>query len=187
MQTALLQLAEDFLSSFVFLGVYLATGDLLWAVGAALAVGVGQFAVAKLRRRRLDAMQWLSLGLVIALGAASLLTNDSRFMMAKPSAIHFAIGAIMLRPGWMDRYLPAAVKEHLPERAVLIAGYAWAALMFVLGFTNLYIAAFYSPIVWGYFIGIVANAVKVAAFLIQYAVFRVLVRRNLIASAAGMS
>ena len=106
MRVALLQLGEDFLSSFVFLGIYLATGNLPLAVGFALAIGIGQLALAKWRRRRLETMQWLSLALVITLGAATLITNDSRFMMAKPSLIHFAIGAVMLRPGWLDRYMP---------------------------------------------------------------------------------
>ena len=76
MRVALLQLGEDFLSSFVFLGIYLAIGNLPLAVGFALAIGIGQLASAKWRRR-LETMQWLSLALVITLGAASLITNDS--------------------------------------------------------------------------------------------------------------
>ena len=35
MRTALLQLLEDFLSAFVFLGIYLTIGNLTLAVGAA--------------------------------------------------------------------------------------------------------------------------------------------------------
>jgi hypothetical protein len=42
MRVALLQLGEDFLSSFVFLGIYLAIGNLPVAVGFALAIGIGQ-------------------------------------------------------------------------------------------------------------------------------------------------
>jgi intracellular septation protein len=103
MRSALLRLAEDFLSTIVFLAVYLPTGALLPAVGAAIAVGLARVALLKWRRRPVDAMQGLSLGLVVAFGAAALITDDSRFMMAKPSVIHFAVGAVMLRPGWMIR------------------------------------------------------------------------------------
>jgi intracellular septation protein len=179
MQTALLQLAEDFLSAFVFLGLYLATKNLPLAVGAAMAVGAAQFARAKWRGRRLEPMQWLSLGLVIVLGAVTLVTNDSRFMMAKPSFIHFAIGAVMLRPGWMDRYLPPIVTENLPYRVIVLTGYAWAGLMFVLGLANLYVAANYSPVVWGYFLSIGATGAKIVAFFAQYLVFQILIRRRL--------
>jgi intracellular septation protein len=187
MKTALLQLGEDFLSAFVFLGLYLGTGSLPLAVGLAMAVGAGQFALAKWRGRPLEAMQWLSLGLVVALGAVTLITNDSRFMMAKPSMIHFAVGAVMLRPGWMDRYLPPIVKDNLPQKIIVLTGYAWAGLMFFLGLANLYVAANYSPIVWGYFLSIGATGAKIAAFFAQYAVFQVLVRRRLRTKALALS
>jgi intracellular septation protein len=179
MQTALLQLAEDFLSAFVFLGLYLATGNLPLAVGMAMAVGVAQFALAKWRGRRLEAMQWLSLALVIVLGGVSLVTDDPRFIMVKPTIIHFAIGAVMLRPGWMARYMPPIVKEHVPPSVLSMTGYGWAGLMFVLGLSNLYVAAYCSPATWGWFISIVAVGAKAAAFIVQYIVFRILVRRDL--------
>ena len=106
MRSALLQLGEDFLSTIIFLVLFLATGNLVLAVACALAVGLGQFALLKWRAKPVDLMQGLSLALVVALGAAALITEDSRFMMAKPSVIHFAVGAVMLRPGWMSRYMP---------------------------------------------------------------------------------
>ena len=179
MGTALLQLAEDFLSAFVFLGVYLTTGNLSLAVGLAMAVGVAQLALAKWRGRRFEAMQWLSLGLVIVLGAVTLFTNDSRFMMAKPSFIHFAIGVVMLRPGWMDRYLPPLVKDNLPKQIIVLTGFAWAGLMFALGLLNLYVAANYSIVIWGYFISFGATGAKIVAFFAQYFVFQILIRRRL--------
>ena len=63
MQTALYQLAEDFLSTIVFLIAYFATGNLYLAVILAIMVGVGQFVLLKRRGRTLDAMGWLSSGL----------------------------------------------------------------------------------------------------------------------------
>jgi len=61
MRFALLQLGEDFLSTIVFLVVYLASGQLLLAVGLALAISIAQFAIARARGRAVDVMQWLSL------------------------------------------------------------------------------------------------------------------------------
>jgi len=83
---------------------------------------------------------YASLALVIVLGAATLLTNDPRFVLAKPSIAHFAIGAIMLKRGWMLRYMPPIVTATIPEY-VTIAGYAWAALMFLLGLGTIAVAA----------------------------------------------
>src|SRR6267378_8683300 len=133
MRTALLQLLSDFLSAIVFLIVYGTTDNLYLATGAAIAVSAVQFAVFKIRGRRVDPMQWLILGMVVVLGSATLITQDSRFIMVKPSIVHFAVGAVMLRRGWMMRYLPPIVRDNTPESVLLAAGYAWAALMFTLG------------------------------------------------------
>jgi intracellular septation protein A len=179
MGTALARLAEDFLSTLVFLGLYFATGNLAVAVGAAVAVGVGQYAIARWKRRPVDAMQWISLALAVTLGAAALISNDSRFMMAKPSVVHFALGAVMLRPGWMSRYMPPIVRENVPAGVLTTSGYAWAALMFTLGLLNLYVALNYSTAVWGWFISVGAVGAKVAAFLVQYMVLRILIGRTL--------
>jgi intracellular septation protein A len=185
MQTALYQLAEDFLSTIVFLIAYFATGNLYLAVILAIVVGVGQFVLLKRRGRTLDAMGWLSLGFAIALGGATLITDDSRFIMAKPSVIHFAIAVVMLRPGWLKRYMPDVVRENVPERVLVASGYAWAALMIVLGLANLVIASRYSIEVWAWFISLGAVGAKVVAFLIQFALIQILVRRKLRLNAAA--
>jgi intracellular septation protein len=179
MRTALYQLGEDFLSTIVFLIVYFISGELYLAIAVAMAVGIGQFVLLKRRGRTPDVMAWLSLVMVIALGGASLMTNDSRFIMAKPSVVHFAVGIVMLRRGWLARYMPEVVKQNVPENVLVGSGYAWAALMFALGLINLYVANRYSIAVWAWFISVYAVGAKVVAFLIQYAVIRVLIRRKL--------
>ncbi|MBV9630622.1 MAG: septation protein IspZ [Xanthobacteraceae bacterium] len=183
MRTALYQLGEDFLSTIVFLIVYFVSGKLYLAIGVAMAGGIGQFLLLKRRGRTPDIMAWLSLVMVIALGGASLMTKDSRFIMAKPSVVHFAIGVVMLRRGWLARYMPEFVKQNVPESVLVGSGYAWAALMFALGLINLYVANRFSIDVWAWFISVYAVGAKVLAFLIQYAVIWVMIRRKLRAAA----
>jgi intracellular septation protein len=179
MRTALLELINDFLSAIVFLIAYFITENLYIAVGIAMAVAIVHLVVLKLRNRPIDLMYWLGLGLVLALGGATLMTQDSRFIMAKPSVIHFAIGTVMLRRGWLLRYLPPVVTGNLSERLLIGTGYAWAGLMFALGLINLFVAANYSIAVWGWFISVGAIGAKVVAFAAQYVVFRTLIRRKL--------
>lgn len=180
---ALRQLLSDFLSAIVFLVVYGLSDNIYLATAAAVGVATAQVVIMKLRRRPIDAMQWLVLGLVLVLGAATFITSDSRFIMVKPSIIHCAVGAVMLRRGWMIRYLPPIARDNLPESVMVAAGYAWAALMFVLGLVNLIIATGFSFRVWAWFITFGAIGAKVAAFLIQYAVFRTIIGRKLRAAA----
>src|SRR5687767_13988799 len=118
MQTALRQLFLDFLSAIVFLTLYALTDNLWLATGVAVGVSIAQVVIAKVRGERIDAMQWLVLFLVLVLGGATLIANDARFIMVKRHIIHTAIGIVMLRPGWMGRYLPPIPKDNLSQRFI---------------------------------------------------------------------
>src|SRR5262249_43682657 len=145
----------------------------------AVVVGIGQVVGAGLRRRPIEPMQWMSLGLVVVLGGATLLLQTPRLMMAKPSVAHFAIAAVMLRHGWMQRYLPPIAQRNLPEGGVVTAGYGWAALLAAIGIANIVIALTCDITTWAWFVGVGAVGAKVIALAIQYAVFRAMIRRRI--------
>jgi hypothetical protein len=63
----------------------------------------------------------------------------------KPTLVWLAVGAVMLRRDWMAPYLPPIVTENLDDRLIVRAGYAWAALMFVLAVLNLIVAFMTTP------------------------------------------
>ena len=100
----------------------------------------------------------------------------------KPSIAHFAIGAIMLRRGWMLRYSPDIVKDNIPH-LVTAAGYAWAVLMFVLGAGVIATAITGDIKLWAFYVTVIAIGAKLLAFAIQYVVFRVVITRKLRAAA----
>jgi intracellular septation protein len=103
MKNVFARLATDFFSTIVFLAVYLTSGNVLLATGVAIAGSVAQVIYAYIKGEPLGFMTWASLALVIVLGSATLLTHDPRFVLAKPAIIHFAVGIIMLKRGWMLR------------------------------------------------------------------------------------
>lgn len=179
MKQVLKQLFTDFFSTIVFLAIWAVTRDIYVATGVALAGAVGQFALARHQGRSLDLMNWASLGLVLVLGGATILTHDPRFVMVKPSIAHFAIAAVMLRRGWMARYLPPVVKDHVSENAIIIAGYSWAALMVVLGLMNIAIAATGDVRLWAWFVSVGAMGAKIVAFGVQYLIFRSIIYRKI--------
>src|SRR5207237_5652013 len=106
MKYAISHLISDFLSALLFLAVYLTTANIVAARALGIAAALVQLGYFKFNGRHIEPMQWLSLALVIVLGGASMLTQSPRFVMLKPSIAHFAVAAIMLRRGWMLRYLP---------------------------------------------------------------------------------
>jgi intracellular septation protein A len=179
MKQALFHLFSDLLSAILFFLVYLVTGNIIAAAAVGIAVGIAQLAGMKLAGRKIEPMQWMILGLVLVLGTATILTQSPRFMMVKPSIAHFAVAAVMLRRGWMIRYLPEIVTQNLPESVPIAAGYAWAALLAAIGIANLGFAAYGDIALWAWFISVGAIGAKVAAFALQYIVFRLMVRRRL--------
>ena len=131
MKDVFARLGADFFSTILFIAIYLATDNVLLATGVAIAGAIAQVIYSRVKGKELGYMTWASLALVIVLGSATLLTHDPRFVLAKPAIGHFAIGVIMLKRGWMLRYMPAIVTQTIPEY-VTFAGYAWAALCFAL-------------------------------------------------------
>ena len=181
MKDVFAKLGTDF--TIVFLALYLATGNVVLATSVAIAGSVAQVIYSRVKGQPLGFMTYASLALVIVLGSATLLTHDPRFVLAKPSIAHFAIGAIMLKRGWMLRYMPPIVTETIPEY-VTMAGYAWAALMFALGAGTIAVAISGDLKLWAIYVSVVAVGAKVAAFAVQYVAFRILVTNRIRAARA---
>jgi intracellular septation protein A len=178
------KLIADFLSTIVFLIVWAATGNVLIATAVAVATAIVNVVHARLVGRKLDLMSWASLALVLVLGGATFLTHDPRYVLIKPSIAHFAIGAIMLKRGWMSRYMPPAVLDHAPELPVF-AGYAWAILMFALGAGTIATAMTGDIRLWTLYVSVVAVGAKIVALALQLLVFRIVIGRRLAQRAAA--
>ena len=176
-------LALDMASTLLYLAVYLATKSIPIAVGAGVVLGVAQIAWEIARKRPIETMQWMSLFLVVASGTAALLTNDARFVLYKASAIYVIIGVVMLKPGWMNRYLPDVAKEIVPDIATIF-GFIWSGLMFVSAVVNIWVATHYSFLVWTGFMSAYALVSKLGLFLIQYGAMRFIALRRRRALAA---
>ena len=186
MKDVFVKLGTDFLSTIVFLALYLITGNVVLATCVAIAGAIVQLIYARIKGQQLGFMTYASLALVIVLGGATLLTDDPRFVLAKPSIAHFAIGAIMLKRGWMLRYVPPLVAETIPEY-VTLAGYAWAVLMLALGAGTIAVALTGDTKLWAIYVSVVAIGAKVAAFAVQYVAFRLLITHRIRAARAYQS
>ena len=178
-------LAMDMASTILFLVLYLVTKNIPLAVAIGMALGLGQIGFEFARKKPIDTMQWMSLFLVLASGSATLLTHDPRFVMIKPTVIYAVVGVVMLKPGWMNRYLPEVAVQMLPDVG-MIFGYVWSALMFASAILNLVLAFTLDTAAWAAFMSAWAIASKVGLFLIQYATMRLIgVRRRRTMAAAA--
>ena len=176
-------LVFDLASTILFLVVFLLSDNLFLAVGLGMALGVTQIAWQYHRQQPIGSLQWLSVVLVLASGTATFFTADPTFVMLKPSVIYCIVGLVMLKRGWMNRYLP--------ERAQPVAdvattfGYVWAALMFGSAALNIAVALTLDPVPWAAAMSIWGIASKVALFLLQYVTMRTIgMRRGRAAASA---
>ena len=169
-------LAMDLASTILFLVVYLTTDSLFVSVGLGMALGVAQIGWQYARKQPIGSLQLLSVVLILASGSATLLTRDATFVMLKPSVIYCIVGAVMLKRGWMNRYLP--------ERAAPVAdiattfGYVWAGLMFGSAALNIALALSLEPKIWAAAMSAWGLFSKIGLFLIQYATMTAIGRRR---------
>ena len=176
-------LAMDMASTILMLIVTGLTGNVMLAVGLAIALGLAQVAWEVVSRRPIEPMQWMSLFLVVMAGGASLLTHDPRFVMAKPSLVYAAIGVVMLKRGWMNRYLPAQAIALVPDLGVTF-GYIWSALMFVSAALNLVLVFNLDAKTWALAMSVYGLTSKSALFIVQFSLMRGIGRRRYRAAAA---
>ena len=169
-------LALDLASTLLFLAVYLLSDNLFLAVGLGMALGVAQIGWQLLHRKPIGALQWLSVVLVLASGAATFFTKDPHFVMVKPSVIYVIVGLVMLKRGWMNRYLPPRA-EPVKDVATVF-GYVWAGLMFGSAVLNLALAFSLDAKSWAAAMSAWGIASKIALFLIQYAAMTAVGKRR---------
>src|SRR5262245_52829808 len=173
-------LVLDLASTILFLVVYLATDNLYVAVGLGIALGVIQIGWQYLRRQPIGSLQLLSVVLILASGTATFFTHDPTFVMLKPSVIYCIVGLVMLKRGWMNRYLP--------ERAAPVAdiatafGYVWAGLMFGSAALNIALALSLDPKTWAAVMSAWGVCSKLGLFLSQYCWMTAVGRRRAVAA-----
>ena len=161
----------DLASTLLFLAVYALTGNLFLAVGLGMALGIAQIGWQLARKQPVEALQWLSLVIIFASGTATFLTDDPFFVMVKPSIIYVIVGLVMLRRGWMTRYLPPIARATVPDLAITF-GYVWAGMMFFSAVLNIVLALTLDIAAWAAVKSVWAIGSKIGLFGIQYAIMK---------------
>jgi intracellular septation protein len=162
----------DMAATLLFLALYLLTHNVALAVILGMALGIAQIGWQLARGKPIDTMQWMSLFLVLGAGTVTLITNDPRFVMIKPSVIYIIVGVVMLRRGWMNRYLPPVAIALVPDIAVVF-GYVWSGLMFFSAVLNVIVALNTDVVTWSVAMSVYGIVSKLALFLIGYATMRI--------------
>lgn len=174
--------AAFFVAKYLFhlpglIGVYIATGT-------GIGIAIVQLAAKKIGREPVGPLQWLSLGVVVALGTMTIALHNEHFIKLKPTVIDIAAGLFMATRDWMTPYLPQEVRANVPRRTIMLAEKSWAAVMIFFGLVNIAVAFLFDFGVWALYATVVPTTIIVALFFFQYAAFKKLAERNARAGAA---
>lgn len=162
----------DLAGTFTFYLVFLATGSPRIGAAVGLALGVAQLAWHRAHRRSPPALLLVAVMMTIVLGGVTIATDDARFLLIKPAIVYTAVGATMLRRGWVVRYLPTIAHDLLPRLTIDRVGWSWAALLFATALANLALVALLPPRAAAgiFFVGALAS--KLLLFAVQFRVLR---------------
>ncbi|SDP38368.1 Intracellular septation protein A [Ralstonia sp. 25mfcol4.1] len=166
----------DTLGVLVFAVLMALNVDVRIATLAGLVVALAVVGREIVHRRRVAVLQWISLASVVVSSIATWVTSDPRFVMAKPSILFLVIGVVMLRGGWMNRYVPPAIAPRVQPEMTFF-GYAWAVLMLVSAALNAGVAIWH-PASWPAFIAIYPAVSKGVLFCVQYGVVKAALRQR---------
>ena len=147
----MIKLLADWLPIILFFVAY-KLADLYVATAVAMVASALLMGWMRIRGMPIDKMQWLSLGLIVVFGGATLLLQDERFIKLKPSLLYGLFGLGLLIPQLfmgtrlIEKLL--ADKVQLPEAAWARLNAAWGLFFLFMAGLNLYVAAAFSTDTW---------------------------------------
>ena len=146
-----MKLLADWLPIILFFVVYKAV-DLYWATGVAIGATLVLMAYMKLRHHPIETMQWVSLGLIVVFGGATIVLQDELFIKLKPTLLYGLFAAALFIPQWFFKTLPIqklmGSKIEMPAAAWSKLNSAWGAFFVFMAVLNLWIAENFSTDTW---------------------------------------
>lgn len=127
----------------------------IWGIYTATAVSIVatiiQIIWSAARHRRVEPMMWVSLGIILVFGGATLMLHNETFIKWKPTALYWALSVVLLIAHLMGkRPLEAIMGKQisLPDAVWTRLGLAWTAFFALIGVLNLIVAYHFSTDAW---------------------------------------
>ncbi|SNX28559.1 intracellular septation protein [Polynucleobacter meluiroseus] len=131
-------------------------GDIYTATIVAMVATIGQILWVYYRHRKIDAMQWVSLGMILVFGSLTIFLHDKTFIQLKPTALYWLfscaliVSAQFFQKNWIQVLMSKQItlKEANAKSAWEKLNRLWAIFFFFMGALNLYVVFEYSEEVW---------------------------------------
>ena len=124
----------------------------LLATMVVIVATLAQIAFLLARGKKIDLMLWISLGLVVVLGGATVWFHNETFIKWKPSVLYWAMGAsFWVSQTFFHKNLLQTLignQLELPPSVWQRLNFAWIAFFALMGLLNLYVAYSFSSSAW---------------------------------------
>jgi intracellular septation protein len=134
-----------FFVAFKVWGIYVATG-------VAIVATVAQIAYLRYSTGKVEPIQWISLGVIVLFGGATIVAHNDTFIKWKPTVLYWLMGAALLAGQLVFRknLLKSIMGSQLelPDHAWRAMNWSWIAFFTVMGVVNLWVAFNYDTDTW---------------------------------------
>ena len=141
----------DYLPLLAFFGGYM-LGGIYVGTAAGMAASTAAVAYTLIRRQPVRVMTWISFGLIVVFGGATLLFKNDIFIRVKPTVLYWLFALTLgLGPPLAGRNFIRNLLERelrLPDAVWVRLNNSWAAFFGLLGGLNLAIAFRFSQSTW---------------------------------------
>ena len=115
-------------------------------VAPAVAIGATLLQIAYLKKvhGKVEIMQWVSLGVIVVFGGATLIFHDNTFIQWKPTVLYWLMGSSLLISNFVFKrnLMKVFMGEQLvlPDHAWVVLLWSWVGFLTFMGSLNLYVA-----------------------------------------------
>jgi intracellular septation protein len=125
---------------------------ILLATAVAIVATFGQVGWLLLRGRKVDNMLWISLGIIVVMGGATLVLRDPTFIKWKPTVLYWTFAVVLLGADVLlkKNVIRTMMQEQLslPDPVWTRLNLSWVIFFAAMGAANLYVAYNYSEGTW---------------------------------------
>ena len=126
--------------------------DIYVATAVAIVATVAQIAWLRHSNGKVEPMQWLSLGIIVVFGGATILAHDETFIKWKPTVLYWlmggalAAGQLFFRKNLLKSLMGSQLE--LPETAWRAMNWSWIGFFALMGVLNLWVAFRFDTDTW---------------------------------------
>ena len=146
-----MKLLLDFFPIILFF-ITFKTWGIMAATSVAIAATVLQIGYLWRKNGFVEPMQWVSLGVIVLFGGATLIAHDENFIKWKPTVLYWLMGGALLIGQYVFKrnLLRSLMKAQmdLPDNAWSFMLHSWAAFFSVMGVVNLWVAFRFDTETW---------------------------------------